>query len=494
MRGRLAMKTILLSMGLWVLGAAVGYGQIRAIEWGSPDHYERIIEDRQQLVDAKRAAEEKAAKRRAEKKKCLDSGRSLFGVDERWTEQRGGVGGTLVGKPPSGFKIGDWGCTSAQFRILDKVSSTEFLVLPKDTEAEPMLVRGLDTSKVTDGVEFILQHPVFIRETYSYPTVAGGQKTVFVLERNEEELAKKAAGIAAAAEAKRKAAEAKRKAAEAAKKRIEEAKRRTWTSDDGKYQTTAKFISMANGVVVLEKDDGKRIDAHLEQLSKEDQDFVHNRGWLNPSPPSEVGNAILVETFQSDTLIETSHAYGPSLIEGELGAALAFDGDLNDTTELTVGMWLFAADTQKTNFLFDVRKAVAPSIVRLFFSPDSGTNVALAFGTPSGEIRVPMHLLGKWHHILATWENTTLRVFFDGELVAEQDGKPAVMTPGMLGSSSTRIGSPATGFFGPRPQRENRCFHGAMDEFLLLRRALSPADVDELYQMGLDGRNLAQAP
>ena len=54
-----------------------------------------------------------------------------------------------------------------------------------------MLVRGLDTSKATDDIEFILQHPVVIRRTYSYATVSRAQKTVLGLECNYPEFDEK---------------------------------------------------------------------------------------------------------------------------------------------------------------------------------------------------------------------------------------------------------------------------------------------------------------
>ena len=74
--------------------------------------------------------------------------------------------------------VGDSGYTHVAFRVIDKVSDTECLV---HKDAQVMLLRGLSMAKVTDGVRFVLQHPVVIRDTYSYTTVRGGKSTVLVL-------------------------------------------------------------------------------------------------------------------------------------------------------------------------------------------------------------------------------------------------------------------------------------------------------------------------
>lgn len=300
------MKTVVLTMAVWALTAAASYGQVRAVQRGSAAEAQLRAEHRQAMGDT--------AEQRAEREKALETGRSLFGVDERLTgPSRADLVGTLVRKAPTDYGIGDWGYTGLSFQVLNKVSDTECLVLPKYKGAEVMLLRGFDMSKVTDGVEFILQHPTFIQETYTYPTVAGGRKTVLVLERNEQKVAEILAKARAKRDAELAAAEAKRTAGEAARKTIEDAKRRTWTSASGAHQTEAKFVTMAAGLVRLEKDDGQRIEVPLEQLSKDDQDFIRNREWLKAPP--------LVE----EVLAEQMEPAGPVQAEtGEI-STLRFD-------------------------------------------------------------------------------------------------------------------------------------------------------------------------
>ena len=84
-------------------------------------------------------------------------------------------------KPPD-FKVGAWGYTRQIFETIDIVSKSEILVLPVYRDAGAVLIRGIDTSKATDGAEVIFQHPFVITETYSYETVEGGKETVLVMD------------------------------------------------------------------------------------------------------------------------------------------------------------------------------------------------------------------------------------------------------------------------------------------------------------------------
>jgi hypothetical protein len=256
------MKTIALTMVAWLMVAVVCYGQDSAM-WNTMQALER-------------------QKSQAETyERCLEAGRALFGADERWTKtKKGAFAGTLLGKEPPDFQIGDWGCTTAQFKVLNKISNTECLVLARTENPAAMLLRGLDMSKVTDGAQFVLQHPVVIQATYSYTAVSGSKKTVVVLAANDTKLAEVTAKIRAAAEAERLAEKAKQDAIQAAKQRIEDAKRRTWTSGNGKFTVDAKFISMIGGIALLEKNDGQHINVNLDELSQADQDFIKERRWL----------------------------------------------------------------------------------------------------------------------------------------------------------------------------------------------------------------------
>ena len=115
------MRVILLTMVAWALTVAVS---LRADQFSDPSFARAAAEDRE---------------REAEEQKALEAGRSLFGVDEQWDRWRRAAApflrrtdrdpwdkdkraaGTLPGKYPPDFKIGDWGCTTGTFRVINKV-------------------------------------------------------------------------------------------------------------------------------------------------------------------------------------------------------------------------------------------------------------------------------------------------------------------------------------------------------------------------------------
>ncbi len=127
-----------------------------------------------------------------------------------------------------------------------------------------MLIRGMNTEKVTDGVEFVLPHPFAISGTYKYKAVSGTTKTVFVL--NTAEVNERMKEAQAEVEKKRVAAEKVRAAAE-------EALYTKWTV--GEEEVVAKYGGYVKGLVTLvRKDDGTTVEVPISSLGKSDQDWV----------------------------------------------------------------------------------------------------------------------------------------------------------------------------------------------------------------------------
>jgi hypothetical protein len=308
------MKTLFSTVTVWALTVAASYGQYvnpRSMPAGSAEAA-KAMQDFSNVtgtvypygMNERQYAEYK--RRQAIYQKGFVTGASLFGVDKRWSGEDGKWAGTLLEKEPSDLTVGDWGCTAVLFRVIGKVGSTELLAtsvyssyLTRRPEPRVVLIRGLDTSKVTDGVQFILQHPVVIQGTYSYTAVSGGRDTVLVLERNESKLNEVAAATLKAAEAaqaqKDQQAKAKQKAAEAARaekqrqaeklaaveKAHEEAKEaakwRTWTDSSGTEIGEAKFSGVIAGQVKLIMRDGTTVKRPLTELSTEDREWITNR-------------------------------------------------------------------------------------------------------------------------------------------------------------------------------------------------------------------------
>ena len=64
---------------------------------------------------------------------------------------------------------------------------------------------------------------------------------------------------------------------------------RCWQSTDGLFQTTAKFVTLDKGEVILEKTDGKQTTIDLSALRKEDQDYVKTQSQPEDVPGKNTG-------------------------------------------------------------------------------------------------------------------------------------------------------------------------------------------------------------
>lgn len=225
--------SVVVLVASWVMVAVPSYGQIRprpAAKSGSAEANQRISDYQGML-----AAQD------AEFKRDVATGLSLFGEDAKMKGKE--YAGTLAQKNAPDFKIGDWGQIGNSLRVISKVSGTECLVLPDYKGSEVMLLRGLDMSKVTDGVQFILPRPVAIQETYTYVAVSQAKKTVLVLEADPAKVnkASEKARAAIEAEAKKKAEADAEKAKENAKKQADaDAARKAKKEAAAKFEPDAK--------------------------------------------------------------------------------------------------------------------------------------------------------------------------------------------------------------------------------------------------------------
>ena len=129
-------------------------------------------------------------------------------------------------------------------------------------------------SKVTDGAEFVLQHPVVIENTYSYTAVSGAQRTILVLECNGDKLKEIDAKVTAEKDAEQQAASKLAMAKKEHEDTIEAAKWRTWTDSTGQHKVEAKFSGAAFGTVKLTKRDGTAVKVPFDKLSDEDREWI----------------------------------------------------------------------------------------------------------------------------------------------------------------------------------------------------------------------------
>ena len=79
---------------------------------------------------------------------------------------------------------------------------------------------------------------------------------------------------------------------------------RTWTSKSGKFTVKAEFLSFSEGVVNLQRADGKNIKVPLAKLSKKDQNYVvvSRRPKIDPVKALEKLGARIERNEQDDVV------------------------------------------------------------------------------------------------------------------------------------------------------------------------------------------------
>jgi len=189
---------------------------------------------------------------------------------------------------------------------------------------------------------------------------------------------------------------------------------------------------------------------------------------------------------------------GASFARGKVGRAFSFNGTTQCVeiayspslvpSNYTIAAWVKplaqVSDSISQDVIFGQSYGYCQLLAR---TGDTGVRVAFAFGishytffeaTGTGEIPI-----GKFSHLVGTWDGTTLRLYINGVLNAET-------TPG---ESPVDSGCPffIGGFYSPEEKDCNyvgQFFHGLIDEVSYFNRALSEAEVESLYSPGIKGK------
>jgi len=149
---------------------------------------------------------------------------------------------------------------------------------------------------------------------------------------------------------------------------------------------------------------------------------------------------------------------------------------LNLTEALTLEAWVRrGTGSAGWNVVFDRRNpdnttgyslAIRPNST-LRFQIGDGAAATFAYGT------TPV-LLGRWTHIAATWDGSTMRVYVDGQ----EDGSPVAFAgpPAYPGTYPTWLG---------RSRQADNSFRGEIDEMRIWSVARSASQLEEGKQCGL---------
>lgn len=88
----------------------------------------------------------------------------------------------------------------------------------------------------------------------------------------------------------------------------------------------------------------------------------------------------------------------------------------------------------------------------------------------------------KWHHIVVTFDGEKKRIFVDGKLDAEEAAHAEFIGPKEQRFGFIGVGSEAPNFNGPRGPT-NFPFKGLMDEYIMLHRALTDKEVENIANL-----------
>jgi hypothetical protein len=173
---------------------------------------------------------------------------------------------------------------------------------------------------------------------------------------------------------------------------------------------------------------------------------------------------------------------------------MAFDGTddrvrygnlINGFTSLTMASWFRVNTSSSTqNDIIGQFHNVGTIGARLqsragsagiWWATGSGSSSTLAIYSDSGA-----HRDGNWHHVVGTYDGSTLKLYFDG-----------ATTPVATASSSGLTFNDTNGFDigGTYPEYMD----GTIDECALWNTALTGTEVAELYALGLDGNILTHS-
>ncbi len=170
----------------------------------------------------------------------------------------------------------------------------------------------------------------------------------------------------------------------------------------------------------------------------------------------------------------------PSYVDGMFGKALEFDGndyvsipdsDFLDLTELgTIEVW--AKKNSQKHYQMYITKGIASANTG-YQLMDYGTTgrIVLRWGSDGNNIVTDEVVpTDKWYHIVGTYDGSDLRIYLNGSL----SKKVPYTTNAVANTDPLRIGRRSDGYF----------FDGTLDEVRIYNKALSSAEIQQLYAQG----------
>src|SRR3989338_7380524 len=177
----------------------------------------------------------------------------------------------------------------------------------------------------------------------------------------------------------------------------------------------------------------------------------------------------------------------PTWVSGKHGKALSFDGtsgyvdagnqsSVNLTTAITASVWIkYNVDPKTLRYNGIISKQVSTNAYQLqTYSTDGRIEFVIGTGvTAAASISNTVLKQGAWYHIVGTFDGSNVRMYVNG--IA--DGTPAPYV-GTIPISSNNL------VIGKNYDGTNKFFNGLIDDVRIYSRALSAAEVYNLYKSG----------
>ena len=194
----------------------------------------------------------------------------------------------------------------------------------------------------------------------------------------------------------------------------------------------------------------------------------------------------------------------PAWETGRLGNALRFTAAssqhltlpvsvVNDLADFTIAAWVRPENTGNYSRIFDIGDNATPTFsagAYLFLTPSNGS--AVSFGITSAGSGGTQRISGTaplsggvWSHVAVTLSGSIGRLYVNGSLVGSNNAM--TLNPAALGGI-TRA------YLGRSPVGHDPYFNGALDDFRVMKVALSAAQIGELATPPAAPSVLAAAP
>src|SRR3989344_3092088 len=185
---------------------------------------------------------------------------------------------------------------------------------------------------------------------------------------------------------------------------------------------------------------------------------------------------------------------GPVRVKGKIGQGLSFDGvddyvsvgdndSLDITGSITVATWVratsFGVGFNEERLVFKGTGVSTANIYTLGIADSkamfslhlAGFGASDCLGNSPCIVSNTTLVTGRWYHVAGTYDGATIRIYVDGQL----GGSQSVVSTGTADANPVLFGSRSDG---------QDSLTGFLDDVRLYNRALTPAEIKRLYNMG----------